>query len=327
MRKILALVFVIFMAGCYAGYVQWAKWERARVAALVAAAAPAPKPQPTATPAQIAAAPAPLHLLPEGYYIVLSRVDVTTDSGITGITRGTKVKFVSATPNGMVVTDGNIQFQVGSQQVTNDLDVARGLKSPPEPTPAPTLASLAPTPPPMQTAQASQPAQATAASQPAGDTTQPAGVYYYLLKGASVDTDSGITGIPPGTKVTLLHPTENGVLATDGVNQFEVAASQLTSDPAVAQKVIDADTQARAKIAGYVQQQEAIVRKQEDDRLKSMPLPGPLSDEQQSPPPAVEAPSPAAGAQPPASPEGADLFGGGRDNATDKKSADPAGHN
>jgi hypothetical protein len=54
---------------------------------------------------------------------LIKRLSITTDSAIIGIPPGTKVTMVSAGPP-MHVTDGQNQFDVQPDQVTNDLDIA-----------------------------------------------------------------------------------------------------------------------------------------------------------------------------------------------------------
>jgi hypothetical protein len=54
---------------------------------------------------------------------VVQWVSITTESGVIGISPGTKVVQVNAGPP-LRVTDGENQFQVLPYQVTNDLDVA-----------------------------------------------------------------------------------------------------------------------------------------------------------------------------------------------------------
>jgi len=77
-----------------------------------------PEPEPEPAPAE-----PEKHLAPEGVYYVLSRISVTTDSGVAGISPGTKVTMIKPGPP-MRVTDGEHEFEATSSQLTNDLDVA-----------------------------------------------------------------------------------------------------------------------------------------------------------------------------------------------------------
>ena len=62
------------------------------------------------------------HPIQEGVYYLLTRVSITTDTGVTGIPRGTRVTIVRfGYP--MRVTDGQHEFDVTSTQITNDLDI------------------------------------------------------------------------------------------------------------------------------------------------------------------------------------------------------------
>jgi len=87
-------------------------------------------PVPVATPAQ-AASPAPpavvKHLAPQGVYYLVERISITTDSGIVGVSPGTKVTFVRDLGNAWLMTNGKTQFEVTQDQVTNDLDVAKAV--------------------------------------------------------------------------------------------------------------------------------------------------------------------------------------------------------
>jgi hypothetical protein len=125
MARVISIVGVVLLF--YLAFVFW-KNSTATPAAPptpVAAAAPVATPVPTPTPAVIdVAPPAPRkNLAPPGTYYVIQRVSVTTDSGITGIAPGTRVTMVSPGPP-MRVTDGQNQFEVQPDQVTNDMDIA-----------------------------------------------------------------------------------------------------------------------------------------------------------------------------------------------------------
>ena len=163
---------------------------------------------------------APPAVAPAGTYYLLQRISVTTDTGILGMPPGTKVTVVSTTAGGMRVTDGQNQFNVDASQVTNDLAVAARLPAFVQPTPAPTV-DLA-----------------------------PAGTYF-LLQRVSVSSDSGVIGISPGTKVTLISTTPTGMRVTDGQNQFDVATTQVTNDFGLARQTLKADKDAQALLDKY----------------------------------------------------------------------------
>jgi hypothetical protein len=80
---------------------------------------------------------------------------------------------------------------------------------------------------------------------------------YYLLQAVSITTDSGITGISIGTKVTVVNDKAKTWRVTDGQNKFDVEPSHLTNDLDVAAAVIQKDADAQAALqAGVHSQQE-----------------------------------------------------------------------
>lgn len=90
----------------------------------------------------------------------------------------------------------------------------------------------------------------------------PAGTYY-TLQPISVTTDDGITGVQPGTLVTLVQ--DNGatkVVTTDGKMKFDVAAGQITNDLDVVDQMNQAQSQAALAQAAAQQQAAAAPRPQ-----------------------------------------------------------------
>jgi hypothetical protein len=124
MTRVLPIVGVVLLG--YLGFVFWRNSNKP-------APAPAPPPvtiatpAPTATPQPVPIAIAPptprKNLAPAGTFYVIQRISLTTDSGITGIAPGTRLTMVSPGPP-MRVTDGQNEFEVQPEQVTNDLDIA-----------------------------------------------------------------------------------------------------------------------------------------------------------------------------------------------------------
>ncbi|HWB59008.1 MAG TPA: hypothetical protein VG733_05930 [Chthoniobacteraceae bacterium] len=106
---------------------------------------PAPqKPAAVVAPAEplppIASGPGPVASLmpqapvkrfaPKGVFFLLMPVSVTSDSGVVGIGQGAKVTLVSEkgkTPKTWRVTDGQTEFDVAPDHLTNDLDIADAL--------------------------------------------------------------------------------------------------------------------------------------------------------------------------------------------------------
>ena len=126
MTRVLPIVVVVLLG--YVGFVFWknsSKPPPEAPPAPVAVATPAPPPVATPTPEPLAIAPPTpqKNLAPAGTFYIVQRVTVTTDSGITGIAPGTRVTMVSPGPP-MQVSDGQNQFAVQPEQVTNDLDIA-----------------------------------------------------------------------------------------------------------------------------------------------------------------------------------------------------------
>lgn len=121
MKTILPILVALGLG--YLGFVFWQN-RKPETAPPPSVAAETPPPAPAATPEPIAAAPEPhRNLAPPGTYYIVQRVSVTTDSSIIGILPGTKVTMVNAGPP-LHVTDGQNQFDVQPDQVTNDLDIA-----------------------------------------------------------------------------------------------------------------------------------------------------------------------------------------------------------
>jgi serine/threonine protein kinase len=75
-----------------------------------------------ATP--IPVTPAPKRLAPEGVFYVIRHFSTTTDDGLIGINPGTKVKQVKDNGDTLLVTNGQAQFEVSKDDLTNDLDIA-----------------------------------------------------------------------------------------------------------------------------------------------------------------------------------------------------------
>ena len=110
MKWFLAFVLVAVFVWYCAAYKRSQSGEQAQDA--VAAASPTP------TPVRAK------QFAPKGVYFLLQRVSITTDSGIIGIDPGTKVTLVKDKITSLLVTDGQTQFEVTRDQVTNDMDAA-----------------------------------------------------------------------------------------------------------------------------------------------------------------------------------------------------------
>ena len=123
MTRLLPIVGILLLG--YLGFVVWQNFSSKPQPAPppVAVTAPVATPAPTTELIAVASATPARNLAPPGTWYVIQRVTVTTDSGITGVAPGTRVTMVSPGPP-MRVTDGQNQFDVQPDQVTNDLDIA-----------------------------------------------------------------------------------------------------------------------------------------------------------------------------------------------------------
>jgi len=122
--------------------------------------------------------------------------------------------------------------------------VAQDESTPATPTPAPVAAATpTPAPTPAQVAVVPHNAATPQPSTPAPELAPP-GVFY-LLVAVRVETDSGVTGLPPGTGVRLLHDD----LYQTPAGEAHIAEGQVTNDMALARKAKSADaaTQAAAQ--------------------------------------------------------------------------------
>lgn len=124
-------------------------------------------------------------------------------------------------------------FATGCSKLnTSSEDVAPG-----EPVAAPS------TPPPAIAAPESGPMTTAAAATPAPKRLAPDGTFFLLAK-KSVETDAGILGLRPGTRVAR---REDGKFLAEG-NVVELQPNEITNDLEVAARVAGADTRAQAAI-------------------------------------------------------------------------------
>lgn len=63
-------------------------------------------------------------LTPDGEFCLLERASLTTTSGVTGYAPGTRVRLIRDHGNTMLVSHGQKQFEVPSDTLTNDIDLA-----------------------------------------------------------------------------------------------------------------------------------------------------------------------------------------------------------
>ena len=74
----------------------------------------------------------------------------------------------------------------------------------------------------------------------------------WLVQRIAVTTKEGVTGILPGTKVTLIEDHGEKLLVSDGSQTFEVTRAQSTTDPAVAQNASPSDQAEQNAIANNI---------------------------------------------------------------------------
>lgn len=135
-------------------------------------------------------------------------------------------------------------------------------------------ASLEPTPEPMKAIVAATPEPtpivvATLPPTPEPNYFAPEGTFY-LLSRVSVNTDDGIVGLRPGTRV-VLQP--DGKYQADG-HLLDIQADLLTNDLRVAAQIVHMDQSTQAAIRQALAQQTPPPIKMQDEspRVRSLPV-------------------------------------------------------
>lgn len=141
---------------------------------------------------------------------------------------------------------------------------------PPTPTPLPTPVPT-PTPTPL----------------PVGPPTPTPVVHHYAAEGiffvteeVTVRLKAGLMGVAPGTQVKLIKDKGDTVTVTDGTQEFDLQAAQLTNDLDVAAKIQKGVQNAEAAGAVYQRQQQAVLEQQQKAQrefLRTHPLGGPAT--------------------------------------------------
>lgn len=93
---------------------------------------------------------------------------------------------------------------------------------------------------------------------------------FYLMKYVSATTDKGVEGFPPGTEVHLVevHQPTRTLVVTDGHAQVEVSPGDLTNDLDIAALVRQKDQNGQARIAQYMQAEQAAFNKRQEEAAK-----------------------------------------------------------
>lgn len=137
MKNLLLLIIIAFAA--YGGFTLWKQREPVKPVQVSEATAPEPEPkQPAAVPkkeptpapkatkaepeSQIPVVPVK-RLAPQGVYYAVQGFSATTDEGVKGVRPGTKVTLIQDKGASLRVADGQQEFEVRREFVTNDLDV------------------------------------------------------------------------------------------------------------------------------------------------------------------------------------------------------------
>jgi hypothetical protein len=87
---------------------------------------------------------------------------------------------------------------------------------------------------------------------------------FYLMERVSITTDSGVTGLAPGTRVHLIQDKGDVFRVSDRTTTFEVPVEKLTDDVDLAQLVARNDAQSQRLVAEYVQRQNAADRENQN---------------------------------------------------------------
>jgi chromosome segregation ATPase len=89
---------------------------------------------------------------------------------------------------------------------------------------------------------------------------------FYLLRDKSVEIDSGLIGLAPGTAVVKVSDKGETMLVRYGEHQFEVDKKELTASRGTAKKASQADTIAQDKIGGTYHVPLAVVPELSSER-------------------------------------------------------------
>lgn len=165
-------------------------------------------------------------MAPPGYLYLIERATVTTDSGVYNFPAGSKLKVVSRSGGKLRLTDGSVEVVVDDLAVTEFADIAELAQS--------SEADLQTKIEELRKRMSLR--SSTNGSGPSGEDilrmARPG--YYYLLRRASVITDSGVTGFPPGAELALLSRAKGKLRLTDGKLEITVDEPAVTSDTEVA---------------------------------------------------------------------------------------------
>ncbi len=95
---------------------------------------------------------------------------------------------------------------------------------------------------------------------------------FWLIQRVSITTSTGVTGIPPGTKVTMIKDNGMNLMVTDGTSTFEIPRAQLTTDIDVARQAASLDYSTQVAIASASEKELAAAQKSQsnDEKARTM---------------------------------------------------------
>ena len=107
--------------------------------------------------------------------------------------------------------------------------------------------------------------------QPTTHRAAPDGIFF-LLKRTSVSTDSGIVGLPPGTRVERISESDGKLKVKFGEQEFEIEKSLLTNDLDIAGGMAsqDAQTQHALFVKGQEDQKKLAAKSKASEKAKEM---------------------------------------------------------
>ncbi|HWL54164.1 MAG TPA: hypothetical protein VNQ90_17105 [Chthoniobacteraceae bacterium] len=94
--------------------------------------------------------------------------------------------------------------------------------------------------------------------------------YLYLLRPASVTTEVGIIGIPPGTRLALLEEREEGFRVSNGKAEFIIGRDVITFNHKEATAAYEAYVETQKQVQAEIRQKLEEAHKAEMERRLKM---------------------------------------------------------
>jgi len=112
---------------------------------------------------------------------------------------------------------------------------------------------------------------------PVNEANLSVGSEIWLLKRASITTDSGITGIPPGSKVRVIRSLGDSIIIDASGSQIEVPLSSLTDSAKTASEAAESDRKSQSLAAQTPVKPKAVAStKPEDSHNEGGAATGPI---------------------------------------------------